>query len=197
MDEGPVVYQCVLDEDIAWHCGTEGAYYSDCRNSNSIGIEVRPHKLSTKTMYASDKDWYFDKETINNLVEFTKSLMKKYNIPADHVIRHYDVTHKWCPRPYYGSDVNSYYGVSGDEMWRQFKLRIAEKEEDTVNQEQFEEMYKTMIAKTKGDDPSSYAKKSCEKAKEAKVFSGDGNGNYNWQDPLTREAAACILDRLS
>ena len=27
-------------------------------------------------------------------------LMKRYNIPSENVLRHYDVTHKLCPAPY-------------------------------------------------------------------------------------------------
>lgn len=43
VDDGDTAYQCVEDEDVAWHCGTSGTYYHpSCRNSNSIGIEVRP-----------------------------------------------------------------------------------------------------------------------------------------------------------
>lgn len=126
LDADPEVYQSVEFEDIAWHCGTSGTYYhASCRNSNSIGIEVRPYKLSTSTMYASDKDWYFTEETIDRLVEVVQWLMAKYNIDADHVIRHYDVTHKQCPRPYQGSDTNKYYGKTGDEMWAEFKARIS------------------------------------------------------------------------
>ena len=35
--------------------------------------------------------------TFNNTVELTKSLMKKYSIPASNVVRHYDVCSKRCP----------------------------------------------------------------------------------------------------
>ena len=101
LDEGTNIYQSVEDGDIAWHCGTSGTYFHpDCRNSNSIGIEVRPYKADTSSMQADDEDWYFTAQTVDRLVEFTKYLMKKYNIPADRVVRHYDVTHKICPNPF-------------------------------------------------------------------------------------------------
>lgn len=101
LDEGETIYQSVEDGDIAWHCGTYGTYYHPtCRNSNSIGIEVRPLKRSTKTMYATDKDWYFTAATLDRLVEFTRFLMDKYNVPLENVVRHYDVTHKICPNPF-------------------------------------------------------------------------------------------------
>lgn len=132
LDEGDAIYQSVLDEDIAWHCGTTGTYYhKQCRNSNSIGIEVRPYKLSTSTMYASDRDWYFTDEIVDRLVEFTKHLMQKYGIDADHVVRHYDVTHKQCPRPWQGDDVNTYYKETGNALWAKFKARLTQKEEES------------------------------------------------------------------
>jgi len=125
LDDGTIVYQSVEDGDIAWHCGTSGTYYHPfCRNSNSLGIEVRPYKIDKTSLDSGDNDWYFNDATIINLVNFVKSLMKKYNIDANHVIRHYDVTHKYCPRPYMGADINSVYNVSGNAMWAKFKAQL-------------------------------------------------------------------------
>ena len=94
------IWQCVEDKDIAWHCGTSSYRHPECRNANSIGIEMCVRKKSTKTMNAADKDWYFEKATVQSAAELTRYLMKKYNVQADHVIRHYDVTGKICPNPY-------------------------------------------------------------------------------------------------
>ena len=49
---------------------------------------------------AESRDWYFEDATVTAAVELTKNLMQKYGVPADHVIRHYDVTGKVCPNPY-------------------------------------------------------------------------------------------------
>lgn len=127
VDEGPTVYQCVEDGDIAWHCGTKGEYrHPECRNSNSIGIEVRPRKLDESTAAdAGAQDWYFAEETVANLTALTKLLMKKYAIPPERVVRHYDVSGKWCPRPWMGDDVNEYWGTSGNEQWARFKAALA------------------------------------------------------------------------
>ncbi|MDL2300231.1 peptidoglycan recognition protein family protein [Clostridiaceae bacterium OttesenSCG-928-D20] len=43
---------------------------------------------------------------------------------------------------------------------------------------------------------SPWAESACKKAIEKKVFLGDGNGNYSWQEPLTREAFCVILEKL-
>lgn len=130
LDESSNVYQSVEVGDIAWHCGAKSYKHPSCRNSNSIGIEVRPHKLSTKTMNASDKDWYFKDEVIDNLVEFTQYLMDKYNVPVENVIRHYDVTGKLCPRPMVGDDINEYHKKSGNQMWSEFKSRLVSRKEN-------------------------------------------------------------------
>ena len=50
--------------------------------------------------------------------------MKKYNIPPENVIRHWDVTGKICPAPYVGAYYNTYYKTTGDEQWKKFKERI-------------------------------------------------------------------------
>ena len=57
-------------------------------------------KKNAASLGATDKDWYFEGATVQSAIELTRYLMKKYNIPADHVIRHYDVTGKICPNPY-------------------------------------------------------------------------------------------------
>ena len=90
------IWQCVEDKNIAWHCGASSYRHPECRNANSIGIEMCVRKKSTETMNATDKDWYFEKATVQSAVELTKYLMKKYNVPAERVIRHYDVTGKIC-----------------------------------------------------------------------------------------------------
>ncbi|MFR3729192.1 N-acetylmuramoyl-L-alanine amidase [Lacrimispora sp.] len=92
------IWQSVEDKNIAWHCGAKKYVHPECRNSNSLGIELC---VRNKGSQASDsKDWYFEDETVQSAIELTKVLMTKYNVPADHVIRHYDVTGKICPNPY-------------------------------------------------------------------------------------------------
>lgn len=93
------IWQSVEDHNIAWHCGTKGYYYhSACRNANSIGIELCVRNKGS--LADTSRDWYFEDATIAAAITLTKELMKKYNIPVDHVIRHYDVTHKLCPNPF-------------------------------------------------------------------------------------------------
>ena len=102
---------------MAWHCGSGHHTY---KNENSIGIEMCVRKKSTKTMYATDKDWYFEDATVDATVELTKELMKKYNVPVENVIRHYDVSGKICPNPYVYNNTKH--------TWAEFKERISEKQ---------------------------------------------------------------------
>ena len=104
------IWQSVEDNNTAWHCGTSGRYYHNkCRNDNAIGIELCSEK-------DSKGNYYFNKETINNAIELTKMLMKKYNIPIENVIRHYDVTRKVCPAPFVNNNV----------AWNNFKNSLKE-----------------------------------------------------------------------
>ena len=97
---GGEVWQSVEDKDIAWHCGAKSYRHPDCRNSNSIGIEMCVRKRDTSSMGAADTDWYFEPETVAAAGQLARELMERYGIPAGNVLRHYDVTGKICPNPY-------------------------------------------------------------------------------------------------
>lgn len=92
------IWQSVEDKDIAWHCGAKSYRHPDCRNSNSIGIELCVRNKGSRA--ADSKDWYFEDATVAAAIRLTKELMQKYGIPAERVIRHNDVTGKICPNPY-------------------------------------------------------------------------------------------------
>lgn len=100
------IYRVVKDTDKAWHVGGADKYYNNCRNSNSIGIEMCCYKNGEKLDVK--------KSVINRTVELTKELMNKYNIPAENVVRHYDVTHKKCPAPF----------LDDEARWSDFKAKL-------------------------------------------------------------------------
>lgn len=99
------VTQSVPDNYIAYAVGGSkysdcsktggGKYYGKCTNSNSISIEICDDRKNG-TIYPSA-------QTIANAIALTKDLMKKYNIPASRVIRHFDVNGKRCPGYWCGS----------------------------------------------------------------------------------------------
>ena len=82
------IYQSVEDQCAAWHCGKNygsNNLYGKCTNKNSIGIEMCSSKGTITTA------------TVNQAVLLVKYLMERYNVSADHVVRHYDVCSKSCP----------------------------------------------------------------------------------------------------
>ena len=98
VDDNTVI-QSVPDNYTAWSVGgnrykdyqTTGgaALYGVCTNSNSVSIELCGTK-GDGSRRASDI-------TLANAVALTVRLMNTYHIPLTHVIRHFDVTGKYCP----------------------------------------------------------------------------------------------------
>ena len=124
------IYQSVKDTDTAWHCGRErgGSYYNDCRNANSIGIEMCSVKRNG--VYVIPED------TMKRAAKLTRELMAKYHVPASRVCRHYDVTHKDCPEPW----------VRNPRLWEKFKIMLTEKEDEDMTEAQTRAIAKQEIA---------------------------------------------------
>ena len=105
IDEKEVV-QSVDDLRIAWAVGGKkyascaqtggGKLYGACTNANSISIELCDAR--------KDGAYAPGAKTIAQALALTKMLMKKYNIPASNVIRHFDVTGKLCPAYWAGRE---------------------------------------------------------------------------------------------
>lgn len=121
---------CQYNPDIAgqysWHCGgglqssSGHTYYGICTNGNSIGIELCCYQDST--------GWHFKDETVENAVALVKHLMQTYNVPAGNVIRHYDVTGKYCP------GIDGWIPVIGgktETAWKDFKARLTATQTNT------------------------------------------------------------------
>lgn len=99
------IVQSVPDLRVAWAVGGSkyasckqtggGKLYGKCTNTNSISIEICD----------ATRDGVYKPapETVTAVLDLTRELMKKYNVPAANVIRHFDVTGKLCPA-YWTSD---------------------------------------------------------------------------------------------
>ena len=113
------IVQSVKDGDTAWHCGRErgGSYYNDCRNANSIGIEM--------CSVIRNGVYVIPEETMKRAAKLTRELMAKYHVPVSRVCRHYDVTHKDCPEPW----------VRNPRLWEKFKTMLTEEVEDMTEQQ--------------------------------------------------------------
>lgn len=102
---------CVPDNKVSWAVGANAYKHPKCRNQNSISVEMCSRKDSKGIFYIKD-------ETIANTIELLKELARKYNIKEENILRHYDVTGKYCPAP-----------LVDENAWRNFKSRL---KEDTV-----------------------------------------------------------------
>ena len=111
------VWESVPENRIAWHCGAKSYKHPECRNSNSIGVEICMNDKKGKVRYGS----------INQAAKLVRELMQRYGIPPEHVIRHHDVTGKYCPGPM----------VDDPRLWQEFKNKLIGIE---VEQEADEEM---------------------------------------------------------
>ena len=124
-DTTAVQFNPDIKNRYCWHCGDAknynkgGSYYGACQNYNSIGIEVCSSNKTGQMTAANDNNYYFTEAVINKAAELTKYLMQTYNIPADRVIRHYDVTGKYCP------GIKGWNEDSGDvSAWKAFKAKL-------------------------------------------------------------------------
>lgn len=127
---------CVDDRDIVqfnpnpykYYCWAVGNSKNDITNSNSISIEICSNIKSGRSVkYANTDGWYFTKETLENAKKLAKYLMKKYNIPKNRVVRHWDVNLKNCPG-IVGWNTGSLYddngkkiGQNNESEWLKFK----------------------------------------------------------------------------
>ena len=169
------IWQSVEDANVAWHCGASSYKHGECRNANSIGIEMCVRKRNTANLGATDKDWYFEDATVEAAAELTRYLMDKYGVPASHVIRHYDVTGKICPNPYV-------YNTTGH-TWDEFKKKISGSaaSSSTITKE----LYR--VRKNWGDAKSQLgAFSSLDNAKKA---CKDGYTVYDWNGKAVYGAA--------
>lgn len=126
--DGTIYQRCSLDA-IVWAVGAAGYYtqkHPEARNANTISIEMCC-KCDGNSASAEDKKWYFTKETQEACVWLVQKLMRENGIPADHVLRHYDIVNKTCPAPYVH---NNKYKTAW--TWDEFKSRLIGEQEATT-----------------------------------------------------------------
>lgn len=115
------ITQSVPENYVAWAVGGKkystggGRLHGKCDNSNSISIELCDD-VKNGVVYPSDK-------TIKNALDLVSTLMEKYSIPKENVIRHYDVNGKPCPK--YWVDDNKWK----TEFWNKIDNRTSKVEQ--------------------------------------------------------------------
>lgn len=133
------IWSCVPLDKRAGHCEDAGVgqFKNQYNNSNTIGIEVCPHHTSGKKYpEAQEKTWYFKDATVNNLSVLVAYLIKKVEIvsgsrPA--IVRHYDITSKWCPAPFLDYGRNDWEAFKADVMSRINASNSVEKPTNPAN----------------------------------------------------------------
>lgn len=188
--DGDSVTQSVPDDYVAWAVGGSkysdckrtggGKFYGQCTNTNSISIELCDEVRNG----VSD----FSPATIENAVELTKMLMKKYKVDINRVIRHFDVTGKPCPKPYVDNA-----------KWKEFKNMITGNGELTMTQ--YEELKKEIATLReenaslkavvgavyqKESDIPDYYMSTVKPLIEKGAIKGTGDGNLNLPEIIVR-----------
>ena len=155
--------QSVRECDTAWHCGARAYWHPECRNGNSIGIEMCSRKRA-------DGSYYIKPETVANAAALAREIMQRYGIDTEHVLRHYDVTGKRCPMPW----------VDDPAQWDAFKASLAP--EENTDEEDDEDMirYNTI------EEVPSWAQDTVRALVDAGALGGVGGGNLDLSMDMIR-----------
>ena len=156
--------QSVRECDTAWHCGARAYWHPECRNANSIGIEMCSRKRA-------DGSYYIKPETVANAAALAREIMQRYGIDTEHVVRHYDVTGKRCPMPW----------VDDPAQWTAFLAMLTP---EHPNEEEEENMvkYKTI------DDVPEWYRSEVQELMDAGALKGTGNGAIDISEDVVRGA---------
>ena len=167
--------QSVRECDTAWHCGARAYWHPECRNGNSIGIEMCSRKRA-------DGSYYILPETVANAATLAREIMQRYGIDTDHVLRHYDVTGKRCPMPW----------VDDPAQWVAFKEMLTPQNSTTVEEDD------DMVRYNKIEDVPAWAQDTVRALVDAGALGGVGGGNLDLSMDMirglvvgTKYAAAC------
>ena len=109
VDDDTIV-QSVEEDYVAYAVGGKklnsgGIYHGVVTNYNSISIEM----CDT----VKDGKYNVSSKTRAKAIELAKDIVKRHNIDKSHVVRHYDITGKMCPK-YYVDDVNEWKAFVDD-----------------------------------------------------------------------------------
>ena len=166
------VMQSVREVDTAWHCGAEARHpywHPECRNSNSIGIEMCSRKRA-------DGSYYIKPETVANAAALAREIMQRYGIDTDHVLRHYDVTGKRCPMPW----------VDDPAQWTAFKDMLTPKNTTTVEEDDdMATRYNSV------NELPEWAQEETRRLVDRGALKGDENGNLDVTMDMLRTMIVC------
>lgn len=105
-DEDMVQFNPDLNNYYCWAVGDKkansngGQLYGKATNKNTISIEICSTCKPSTTAAVSvpnHNGWSFTENALENAEKLAKILIKKFNIPKENVVRHYDISGKLCP----------------------------------------------------------------------------------------------------
>lgn len=125
-------YKCWSVGDKKNPYGGGGRLYGIATNGNTISIEICSNlKKGASASKTNHEGWYYTDAALNNAVKLVKILMKKFNIPLERVVRHYDISGKICPGiiGWNDGDINDINGnktnkKNNSDKWKEFKKRL-------------------------------------------------------------------------
>ncbi len=127
-------YYCWAVGDAKNKYSSGGSLYGKATNQNTISIEIcstcNP-ATSVNIGTANNPAWSFTDAVLDNAVWLAKVIMKKYNIPIDRVVRHYDISGKLCPGVIGWNNESIYENgkmtgkKSNSDRWLAFKKRLS------------------------------------------------------------------------
>lgn len=160
--------QSVREGDTAWHCGARAYWHPECRNANSIGIEMCSRKRA-------DSSYYIKPETVANAAALAREIMQRYGIDTDHVLRHYDVTGKRCPMPW----------VDDPAQWVAFKEMLTPQNSTTVEEDD------DMVRYNKIEDVPAWARSDAQRLIDRGALRGNERGELDLSPDMLRTLIVC------
>ena len=178
MDEAEC-YQSVALNNAAWAVGGTSVYkHADCRNKNSISIEM----CCSGNSIVSEK-------TINNTAYLCAELCKYIGITADtvdiFVLRHYDVWDKQCP---------AQWATENNSGWIAFKEKVKAvlRNKEGLTMEQYNEL-KNLIEKQAAEinDLRNVNQQLVNVVQTTMIYDYNDNNMPPWARPAVQAAMDC------
>ena len=172
-------YQSVALNNAAWAVGGTKVYkHAECRNINSISIEM----CCSGNSIVSEK-------TINNTAHLCAELCKYIGITADtvdtFVLRHYDVWDKQCP---------AQWATENSAGWTTFKEKVKAilRNEEGLTMEQYNEL-KSLIEKQAAEiaDLKNTNKQLVNVVQTTMVYDFNDDNMPSWARPAVQAAMDC------
>lgn len=172
-------YQSVALNNAAWAVGGTKVYkHAECRNINSISIEM----CCSGNSIVSEK-------TINNTAYLCAELCKYIGITADtvdiFVLRHYDVWDKQCP---------AQWATENNSGWIAFKEKVKEvlRNEEGLTMEQYNEL-KSLIEKQSAEiaDLKNINQQLVNVVQTTMVYDFNDDNMPSWARPAVQAAMDC------